>query len=249
MLCRSDFAHIDWNRIPFPIRLTLLKDTLTGLNTLHEQGLMHRDITVKNLLVVTLSPPEAALCDFGRTIEADESSDTAIGPKCTLAPEVWEQRSYNNKIDVWSLAFAWVDTFVPELPRPEYIDRTTHREIFNFIQFLLHVGKILEQFAILLRQMLAWDPRERLSSEEALEHPCWKDISKTHLDKNEARPQKTPREKRKSRSRSPPKTQSFPKIANDDGSHRKSWLEFHKERGKQRARSEREKNQLLFRSR
>ena len=43
---------------------------------------MHRDITIKNLLLVTLSSPEAALCDFGKTIEAEESRDTAIGPQC-----------------------------------------------------------------------------------------------------------------------------------------------------------------------
>lgn len=72
---------------------------------------MHRDITIKKLLLVALSSPEAALCDFRKTIEAEESRDTAIGPQSALAPEVWDQRPYNNKVDVWSLAYAWVDTF------------------------------------------------------------------------------------------------------------------------------------------
>lgn len=250
MLSRSDFGHLNWNVIPFPIRLSLLKDTLTGLNTLHKQGLIHRDITVKNLLLVTLSPPEAALCDFGITVEAEESTDTVIGPKCTLAPEVWGQRPYNNKVDVWSLAFAWVDTFKPGLPRPDQIDHATHRQIFNFIQSLLETRKILEKFAILLRQMLSWDPRERLSSEEALKHPCWKGISNTEQHKNKASPQKSSADrsgKRKSRNISPERTPSASESSDDDGGNGKSWLEFHKERERQRARPEWQTNPLLLR--
>lgn len=247
MLSRGDFGHLNWNLISFPIRLSLLKDTLTGLITLHKQGLMHRDITVKNLLLVTLSPPEAALCDFGRTIEAEESMDTAIGPKCTLAPEVWGLCPYNNKVDVWSLAFAWLDTFKPGLPRPDYIDYETHRQIINFIQSLFETKKISEQFAILLRQMLSWDSRERLSSEEALKHPCWKGISNTEQHKNEASPQKASSGKRKSPSFSPERTPSDPDNSDDDHGNGKSWLEFHKEREKQRARPERQTDSLLLR--
>lgn len=217
---------------------------------------MHRDITVKNLLLVTLSPPEAALCDFGTTIEAAESSFTAIGPKCTLAPEVWGLLPYNNKVDVWSLAFAWVDTFKPGLPRPEYIDCATHRQIYAFIQTLLETGKILEQFAILLRQMLSWDPRERLSSEEALKHPCWKDISNLEEHKKKASPQKASpqkasadsRGKRKSRNGSPERTSSASEDSDDDDDgNGKFWLEFHKERQKQRAQPGPQTNQLLRR--
>lgn len=240
MLSRGDFAHLDWSLISFPIRLSLLKDTLRGLNTLHKQGLMHRDITVKNLLLVALSPPEAALCDFGRTIEAEESTDTAIGPKCTLAPEVWGPRPYNNKVDVWSLAFAWVDTFKPGIPRPEYMDHTTHCLIINFIQSLVETKKILEQFAILLGQMLSWDPRARISSEEALQHPCWKGIFIPEQHKNESPPpQKASSGKRKSHSVSPERTSSTQVNNDDDHGNCRSWLEFHKERKKKRARPER----------
>jgi len=147
---------------------------------------MHRNITIKNLLVVTLSPPEAALCDFGKAIESKDSKDTVIGPKNTLAPEVWGQRPYNNMIDVWSLAYAWMNTFRRRLPRPEHIDSATHCQMFQVIRCLIETGKIQEQFAILLRQMLSWDPLARISADEALHHPCWEDVPDLKQDEEQA---------------------------------------------------------------
>lgn len=213
----------------------MLKDTLTGLNTLDKQGLMHRDIMVKNLLLVTLSPREVPLCDFGTTVEAELSCDTAIGRKSTLAPEVWGLYPYNNKVDVWSWALAWVDTFNPGLPRPEIINYATHRKIFAFILSLWETRKILEQFAILLRQMLSWDPRDRLSSEEALKNPCWKDLSNTEQHKNKASAHV--RRKRKSRNVSSEKTASDleGRDHDDDGCNGRMWLDFHKKQQEQRA--------------
>lgn len=148
---------------------------------------MHRDISAKNLLVESLSPAEAALCDYGKAIMAEESTDTAIGPKPTLAPEVWCQRPYNNKIDVWSLAYAWLGTFrLGLLARPEKIDKATHRQILEVVHLLLETGDIEEHFSILLRQMLAWEPQDRISTDEALNHPCWKDVLDPRQDEDQA---------------------------------------------------------------
>jgi len=202
-LGRRDFDQQDWNDISVSTRLHLFKDTLRGLDTLHKQGLLHRDITIKNLLVVTLSPPEAALCDFGKAIESKESMDTVIGPKNTLAPEVWGQSPYNNKIDVWSLAYAWIYTFGRRFPHPEHIDSATHCRIFQVIQCLFETGKIKEQFAILLRQMLSWDPRVRISAGEALNHPCWEDVPDPKQDEEQAYIQPHAADIRNTRKRKP----------------------------------------------
>lgn len=147
---------------------------------------MHRDITLKNLLVVTLSPPEAALCDFGKAIGIKESTDTVIGPMNTLAPEVWGDSPYNNKIDIWSLAYAWIDTFKRKFPHPKRITRAVHVLIFQVIQGLLETGKIKEHFAMLLHKMLLWDPQARISAGEALNHPCWEDVSDPTQDEEHA---------------------------------------------------------------
>ena len=78
-----------------------------------------------------------------------------IGPKRTLAPEFWYSPSYNNRIDVWSLTYAWLDTFSSRgfRGRPDHIDDVAHRDIIGTIQHHLDHETISEQFADLFSQM------------------------------------------------------------------------------------------------
>ena len=48
------------------------------------------------------------------------------------------------------------------------MDKVAHRQMLDVVQFLLGAGEIEEQFAVLLQQTLAWDPRRRISTSEAL---------------------------------------------------------------------------------
>lgn len=65
-LARHDFAHADWSGLNADVRLALFRDTLRGVESLHSRGVMHRDISPGNLLILSLDPPMACLCDFGK---------------------------------------------------------------------------------------------------------------------------------------------------------------------------------------
>lgn len=56
------------------------------------------------------------------------------------------------------------------------MDEVAHRQMLDVVQFLLRAGEIEEQFAVLLQQTLAWDPRRRISTSEVLNHPCWSNV-------------------------------------------------------------------------
>lgn len=59
---------------------------------------MHRDISPKNLLVLSLndSAPRAVICDFGISTEAAISRRKYLGPPPFVAPEVWRGQGVSN---------------------------------------------------------------------------------------------------------------------------------------------------------
>jgi len=140
---------------------------------------MHRDIRPQNMLLLSERPPRAAICDYGKAIEAEVSRDTGIGPIHTLAPEVWTaaESGYTRSIDVWAFGYAIANIlgYLPRAPYPR-ISHDRHSEIFNNLR--THAEGVPEDEGIvdLAIRMLAWDPSERLTAAEALNHRCWAPI-------------------------------------------------------------------------
>ena len=90
-LARSDFSHIsNWANpeIPRSCKLQWMRGPLEGIQALHAKGIMHRDVTLRNMLILSSKPSQAVLCDYGKAAVAKSSTNTAIGPIPTLAPEV-----------------------------------------------------------------------------------------------------------------------------------------------------------------
>ena len=116
-LAICDFSQLGWEISEFTNVQVLeaFRGPLEGLCNLHAAGFMHRDVTRKNLLMMSFNPPRAVLADFGKAVKADTSKDNHIGSAHTRAPEVDGKISYNNKIDVWSLGFAWMNVLFSHL--------------------------------------------------------------------------------------------------------------------------------------
>lgn len=71
---------------------TIMKNTLNGLNYLHESGEIHRDIKAGNIFVG--SDGDIHLGDFGVSahLKKGEKKKTFVGSPCWMAPEVVEQQ-------------------------------------------------------------------------------------------------------------------------------------------------------------
>ena len=59
----GDFSIFKWAQMDQPTRLGLLRGVLKSLEALHKAGYMHCDVALKNILVYSLNPPIALLCD------------------------------------------------------------------------------------------------------------------------------------------------------------------------------------------
>ena len=211
-LALGDFTNINskW-QLPFEQQAKLFLDTLRGVQMLHAAGYMHRDISSKNLLILTLEPvPQAAVCDFGKATKKAESKHSYIGPPDTLAPEVptneWSTAPagggttinpsgrYDRKIDIWGLAYGSYHVLRPQAPRIR-MDQPQHLEAMAFLGNWGRQDANHGRFAVLIRRMLAWNPSARPSAGEASEDVAMDEIKGLWADKgtNESAGDKRPR--------------------------------------------------------
>ncbi len=157
-------------------------------------GIMHRDIRPSNMLILSFEPPQAAICDFGKAIEAESSTVTTIGPIYTLAPEVWTvdmDGPYTHKIDSWAYGLAIVEILGYSILKYSggtgfYRDknpRITHDRHATILAMLHTHGKKTPEdkpLVDLASKLLAWMPEDRWSAAQALEHECWNPVTLEH---------------------------------------------------------------------
>ena len=73
-----------------------------ALKTLHEKGIMHRDIKPQNIYIKDLDNEDnriIKLGDFGCAIKINENKSDSIGTVLYNAPEMVQDLKYNEKID------------------------------------------------------------------------------------------------------------------------------------------------------
>ncbi|KAL8692020.1 MAG: hypothetical protein Q9224_004045, partial [Gallowayella concinna] len=176
-LALSDFKRIPWDTEHAMMDiLSLFRGPLLGLVNLHREGFMHRDVHLGNLFIMSLEPPRALLGDFGKTIRAVTHNDPRIGPIDTLAPEIDPNghNHYDNKIDVWSFAFA-MHRAIFQWYHLSYssgrVTRQWHKEALHCIDMAVTRKRLTAGVSRLMHAMLEWDPSKRISAADALEHP------------------------------------------------------------------------------
>ncbi|KAK5655175.1 hypothetical protein OQA88_6074 [Cercophora sp. LCS_1] len=206
-LALADFGHTDWRCHPMATRLALFRSTLAGLAKIHGAGVMHRDISPKNLLIRSFDPPLAAICDFGKATDKLLSCNTAIGPIDTVAPEVWTSEPrcrYGPAVDIWSLGYAWLSTFgslrgLQSAAENLKTDSTRVIRIHKVLDGWVLDGTISKELGDLLHNMLQYQPRKRCTAEQALLHRVWEVLqqedaeSVAEEEEEEEAPRKRPR--------------------------------------------------------
>lgn len=163
---------------------TIIKETLLGIDYLHQNDQIHRDIKSANILLD--SNGIIAISDFGLTtkLKKNKKHNTAVGSVCWMAPEVLDDNIfYDTKADIWSLGITAYELAYGQPPYSEcstmkvrYLDFLLLKNRYSLI-FLKAVLNILNEDPPRLKKEDGWDD----SFSEFMEACLQKDPAKRYF--------------------------------------------------------------------
>ena len=151
---------------------SLIYMILLGLNYLHENKKIHRDVKTGNILLTREGI--AKLGDFGVSTQLMHSFSkkiSKIGTPFYMSPEVILQNKYNYKCDIWSLGITAIEMAEGEPPFSKIKPYLVLKKIITQPpKGLKNKDKWSDDFNDFIEKCLIYDPNERPSAKDLLKH-------------------------------------------------------------------------------
>jgi len=154
----------------------LIKQVLSAVAYMHDQGVVHRDLKPENLLYYSPDPDsKIMISDFGLSkMEESGVMATACGTPGYVAPEVLAQKPYGKAVDVWSIG---VISYILLCGYPPFYDENDANLFAQILKGEFEFDSpywddISEEAKDFIRSLMCVNVEHRLTCEAALDH-CW----------------------------------------------------------------------------
>ena len=167
----------------------IINQILKAVTYCHKMNIIHRDIKPENIMITNREKNgclQVKLIDFGtaKIFEKGQQENKYVGSSYYMAPEIIK-RKYDEKCDLWSIG---VILYILLTGRPPF-DGNDDDEILENVKKGVY-DKWAYPFPLLsshakdlIFKLLQYDPKKRLSAEEAIEHRWFKTAEFKKKDK------------------------------------------------------------------
>ena len=160
---------------------------LSAINYCHKMKIIHRDLKPENILIIERDSngmPRIKIADFGtsKLVEKGHVQRKLVGSSYYIAPEVLKKH-YDEKCDLWSCG---VIMYILLSGRPPF-GGDNDKEIMDKViigKYDLETSpfdKLSSSGKDLIQKLLMIEPNKRLSAEQALAHPWFKENKSKEL--------------------------------------------------------------------
>ena len=166
--CSKFFKHT----LPTKTQIkSIMRQLVESLMYCHEQGVVHRDIKMENLLID--DKYRVKLTDFGLCGIKESEFDTfdqRLGTVRYSAPELIKGGGYNDSVDIWGIGVIFFMLLTGDYP----FNGSSKESIFARIkEKRVHYSKynLAKSETNLLKLLLEKDPEKRIEIEDILDDP------------------------------------------------------------------------------
>ena len=134
-----------------------------GIDYLHQHNIIHRDLKPANILLNENA--NISIADFGisKIVEKKIKSYTMIGTPYYISPEMYSDKNYDKKIDVWSLGCILYEMMTFNVPFQANDILGLKHKIINGIYYKNTPNFYSNELSYMVRYLLNIDPKLRPS--------------------------------------------------------------------------------------
>ena len=167
----------------------IINQILKAITYCHKMNIIHRDIKPENIMITNREKNgclQVKLIDFGtaKIFEKGHQENKYVGSSYYMAPEIIK-RKYDEKCDLWSIG---VIMYILLTGRPPF-DGNDDDEILEnvkkgvFDKSSYPYPLLSSQSKDLIDKLLQYEPKKRISADQAIEHPWFKTAEFKKKDK------------------------------------------------------------------